>query len=153
MASGFSLRDGSRPAMEGVFTMRVLDTSGTVLWTFSEKNMIVNNARTALSMLVSEGADTGKVITKFGVGIGNETATPADTGLTGAYINTITGHTFPEPGTVKFSWRLNYDEANGLNICEFGLFCEDDSLFSRKVREPIFKGSDLAFEGEWSIIF
>lgn len=140
-------------SLKGIFSMRVLDKSGRIIASWCDNNMIVNGARIAMSMLVSEGADTGKVITRFGVGTCANTATPADTVLQDTYANDILNHDFPEAGTVRFFWKLGYDEANDKNISEFGLFCADGSLFSRKVRSPIFKASDISFEGEWSIIF
>lgn len=150
--SGISIADRIM-SLRGVFSMRVLDKTGKIIDTWRDNNMIVNGARVAMSMLVSEGADTGKVITRFGVGTCQDTATPADTTLSDIYANAIIGHDYPEAGTVRFFWKLGYDEANDKNISEFGLFCADGSLFSRKVRSPIFKASDISFEGEWSIIF
>lgn len=150
--SGIKIAD-SAGFLKGLFSMRVLNRRGIVVSEYKDNNMIVNGARIAMSRLVSEGVESGKVITRFGVGINTDTATPADTALVDCYANAIIGHDFPEAGTVRFLWKLGYDEANDKNISEFGLFCEDGSLFSRKVRSPIFKASDLAFEGEWSIIF
>ena len=40
-----------------------------------------------------------------------------------------------------------------MNIVEYGLLCDDDSLFARKTREAIYKANDIAVDGEWSIIF
>lgn len=138
--------------LRGVFTMKVIDRDGQIVDSYEDHNMIVNLARVAMSQLVSTGAED-KIITGFGVGTGTATATPTDTALTDCYKNTIIGYSYPEAGTVTFQWRLGYDEANGMNVTEFGLFCEDGSLFSRKVREGIYKASDLSFEGTWSIIF
>lgn len=138
--------------LRGVFSMRVLDKSGAVINTYEDHNMIVNSARVAMSMLVSEG-NNDKIITTFAVGTNNETATPTDTTLSQIYTNTLLGHSFPEDGTVRFDWKLGYDEANDMNITEFGLICADGSLFTRKVRSPIYKASDISFEGEWYIIF
>lgn len=150
--SGISISDQIL-SLRGLFSMRVLDKSGKIIESWSDNNMIVNGARIAMSMLVSEGANSNKIITRFGVGTGQNTATPTDTSLTDIYVNSILGHDFPEAGTVRFFWKLGYDEANEKNISEFGLFCDDGSLFSRKVRSPLFKASDISFEGEWSIIF
>lgn len=150
--SGIQIAD-SAGCLKGKFLMRVLNRSGLIVSEYRDNNMIVNGARIAMSRLVSEGIESGKVITRFGVGTNTDTATPADTGLTDCYANAIITHDFPEAGTVRFFWKLGYDEANDKNISEFGLFCDDGSLFSRKVRSPIFKAADLAFEGEWSIIF
>lgn len=145
------IKDGVRP-LRGIFSMRVLGKDGRVVAEYRDDNMIVNLARQALAMLVSEGSPD-KIISQFAVGTGTDVATPADTTLTNIYANQLVGHEFPENGVVKFLWRLGYDEANGLDISEFGLLCADGSLFSRKVRESIYKASDIAFEGEWSIIF
>lgn len=143
--------DAARP-LRGDFTMRVLDKDGNVIETFEDHNMIVDLARVAMSRLVGEG-DVTKVIKRFGVGTNQLTATPADTELENPYVNDITGVDYPENGTVRFSWKLGYNEANEKNVTEFALFCDDGSMFSRKVRAPIYKASDIAFEGEWSIIF
>lgn len=143
--------DAVRP-LRGEFLMRVLDKSGNVIDTFEDHNMIVDLARVAMSRLVGEGEQM-KIITRFGVGTNQITATPADTELEDPYVNDILGHDYPERGTVRFSWKLGYDEANEKNISEFALFCDDGTMFSRKVRSPIYKAADIAFEGEWSIIF
>ena len=151
MPTRINAADTARP-LRGRFTMRVRDKDGNILSTYEDHNMIVNSARVAMAMLVSENAPD-KMITKFAVGTNNATATPTDTEITNTYANDIVGHSFPEPGTVKFEWRLDYDEANEQNITEFGLLCNDGTLFSRKVRSAIYKASDISFEGEWSIIF
>lgn len=143
--------DASKP-MRGVFRLRVRNTSGEIVDQYEDHNVIVNDAKSALAALISEGS-TGKIITQFGVGVGTNTAVPTDTALTEPYINQLTGHTFPEPGVVTFNWALGYDEANDMDISEYGLICSDNSLFSRKVRRVIHKSSDLYFEGDWSIIF
>lgn len=147
----FQIADKTIP-LRGLFVLRVLDSKGNVVKSIKDENMIVNGARVAMSMLVGEGLDS-KVITHFGVGTNTAPATPADTDLKDIYKNEILGHVYPELGTVRFSWRLNYDEANDKDVSEFGLFCADGTLFSRKVRESIYKAADIAFEGEWSIIF
>ena len=151
MSAKFSILDKTAP-LRGVFSMRVIARSGKVIREDCDHNMIVNTAREALARLVSEG-DQSKRITRFAVGVNDETPTPADTVITGMYRNAIVGHEFPEPGVVRFRWQLGYEEANGMNIVEYGLLCDDDSLFARKTREAIYKASDIAVDGEWSIIF
>jgi hypothetical protein len=40
-----------------------------------------------------------------------------------------------------------------LKIIEFGLLCEDGTLWARKIREEaIPKEADISLEGEWIII-
>lgn len=151
MSAKFSIQDQTAP-LRGIFTMRVIDREGKIIRAYSDHNMIVNTAREALARLVSE-CSPAKCITRFAVGTNDETPTPTDTMITGMYHNAIIGHEFPEPGVVKFRWQLGYDEANGMNIVEYGLLCEDSSLFARKTREAIYKANDIAFDGEWTIIF
>lgn len=151
MSAKFSIQDKTAP-LHGIFMMRVIDREGKVIREYSDHNMIVNTAREALAKLVSKG-DQSKRITRFAVGTSDETPTPTDTVITGMYRNEIIGHTFPEPGVVTFKWQLGYEEANGMNIVEYGLLCEDDSLFARKTREAIYKANDIAFDGEWTVIF
>lgn len=144
--------DKAEPA-KGEFRILVKDKDGNVVQEDVDHNMIVNASKTALAMLISEENCPQKVIRRFGVGTDGSTATPADDSLTASYLNNLISHEFPEPGVVRFKWALGYGEANGMAVSEFGLFCDDGSLFARKTRPSIHKGDDLSFEGEWSIIF
>lgn len=141
----------------GEFSMRVYDRAGNVVDEYKDHNMIVNGAKSAMAYLVSS-ARQDKVITKFGVGVGTAEATPGDTSLTLPHMNFITGFDYPESmeGTVDrvcFHWSLDYAEANGMSISEFGLFCADGTMFAHKVRGQITKEEDLKFAGDWTIIF
>lgn len=143
--------DSASP-LRGVFRIVVKDRLGRVVLADEDRNMIVNGAQIALAELLGE-AKADKVVARFGVGVGSASATPADEGLTEAYLRPVDGHDYPEPGVVRFLWSLGYGEGNGKAVTEFGLFCADGSLFARKVRDAIAKADDLCFEGEWSIIF
>ena len=139
--------------MRGEFSLIGRDKEGNTVFTYADNNLIVNNAKVALASLVSNaGADT-KIITQIGFGTSATTPSPNDVSLTAPYKKNVTSFSYPEPGKVKFSWRLDYGEANGKAISEFGLLCADGSLFARKVRGAITKDADLALEGEWTIIF
>lgn len=146
------LLDAPKP-VRGSFKITVRDRSGRVLYMDEDHNMIVNAAKIAMALLVSDPTSDSKVITTFGVGTGTNTPIPTDENLTNVYRNALVSHEYPEPGVVKFLWSLAYGEANGMAISEFGLFCEDGTLFARKSRAAINKDEDLAFDGEWSIIF
>lgn len=141
------------PGPRGIFTITVRNRQGEIVLADEDRNLIVNGAKLALSILVGESDRPDKVIAFFGVGVGTNTPTPPDTGLTDAYLRPVDAHDFPEPGVVRFQWSLGYGEANGKAVTEFGLFCGDKTLFARKTRDAIFKADDLCFEGEWSIIF
>ena len=143
----------STPPVEGEFTIRVKDKDGNVVYTATEHNMIVNGAKTALATLIAN-ADSHKCVTKFGVGTGTTAAMLTDTQLLSQYTKGIDKYDLSVAGRVTFSWSLGAAEANGLDITEFGLFCEDGTLFSHKVRDgAIRKEDDLSFEGDWTILF
>ena len=141
--------------MEGIFNLKAINASGSVVSNITEHNVIVNGAKEALAKLISDGSDSSKAIKYFAVGTSGTGATVADTELGNkVYQNEIKGYTYPEVGQVCFSWKLGFSEANGNDIVEFGLVCEDGTLFSRKVRNSsVYKSDDLSFEGTWTIIF
>ena len=125
---------------------------GVVIDHWRDDNMIMNAARDALARLIAgDGAD--KVITRIGVGTGGDAPTPDDAALSEAFVKPLTGHVYPALGRVRFDWRLEPHEANGMAIREFGLITVDGTLFARKSRPAIEKADDISVEGQWTIIF
>ena len=61
----------------------------------------------------------------------------------------------------KFEFVIGEDEANGLDIREFGLFCADGTMFSHRVRRNeetgkvsvIGKDVDIELRGYWILHF
>lgn len=139
--------------MTGTLEVAVVRKSDGLLvdW-WKDENLIVNSAREMLARLIA-GDGTGDNITDIGFGIGSASATPNDTGLTSAHWRPVSGHSYPAPGKVQFSFALSTTEANGLTIREFGLRTASGELFSRKVRGGIEKNSDISLEGTWTITF
>jgi hypothetical protein len=156
--------------VRGEFFARGLNRAGEVVFTFEDNNMIVTASKETLAYLVG-GDSTGKSITN--IAFGNSDSTPApdndsvggivtDTLTTGAnmsgstmvaYLKSLTSHSYPQAGQVQFSWVLDFGEANGLAIQDYGLICSDLTLFARKTRGVITKGGDLYMDGTWTIIF
>lgn len=139
--------------LRGCFSLRGINKAGEVVFNYSDDNLIVNEAKASLAKLISDATADNKVISKIGFGTDSSVPTPNNTGLTDAYTKVITSFSYPETNKVTFMWTLDYGEANGKQIAEFGLLCADNSLFARKVRGTITKEEDLALEGEWTIIF
>lgn len=137
--------------LRGDFRLEVR-RNGELVEVFEEKNLIVNGAKNQLARLVG-GSGANRQITQIGFGIGTTAASPGNTALTSAYTKAVTSVDYPATGQVRFSWALSAAEANGKAITEFGLICADGTLFSRKVRAPIQKESDLSLSGAWTIIF
>jgi hypothetical protein len=131
---------------------------GTLVEVIDEKNLIVNGAKNQLARLLG-GNVSGRSITQIGFGIGTTAAAPGDTALTlsplypSTSVKAIGSVAYPATGQVQFNWSLSTAELNGVPITEFGLLCQDGTLFSRKSRAPIQKESDLSLIGFWTILF
>lgn len=155
--------------LRGIFSMRVLDRSGNVLEEYEDNNMIVNGAKQAMSFLVSDASQAAnKVVTRIGFGTDTTEAQPEDEALgneippvdvpegqtVASVRKQLTGHSYPSTDRVQFNWALAPAEGNGSDICEFGLFTEDGTLFAHKVRSGVVhKDDSMSFEGTWTILF
>lgn len=146
-----SLRFRDNQDMAGILELRIY-RRGQLIDHFRDENLIVNGARDMLARLIA-GDGGGEAVTRIGFGSGSSPASPDDTALTGAYVRNLTGHSYPQPGQVRFSFSLATSEANGIAIREFGLITASGELFSRKVRGIIEKNDDISFDGSWTIIF
>lgn len=136
--------------LTGIFELKIIRNNKTEI--YKDENMIMNVAKDALAKLIG-GDGSGKVITKIGFGTNGNGPTPDDIQLTNAYVKSLSGHTYPQTGHVRFTFNLATTEANGKQIREFGLICSDDTLFARKTRGVIEKSDDISLEGSWTIIF
>jgi hypothetical protein len=155
----------------GILEVRIRDLSGRIVQKFTDRNMIMLSAKVILASLISGDGATTSPITKIALGNSLVPPTPDDNAIGGvlttsliaganmdgstylAHLKSIAGHTYPSAGRVQFTWELGYGEANGLAISEYGLVSTDNTLFSRKTRGVVTKGSDLAIDGAWTIIF
>jgi len=52
---------------------------------------------------------------------------------------------------VKFNFTVDFLDAVGMNIYEFGLITQDDKLFSRLTRALIAKTNEMQLVGQWTI--
>lgn len=137
--------------MRGEFHLEVWNKRGELVEVYDDKNLIVNLAKTAMSVLLAT-ASTGKNITKIAFGTSSISPDLADTVITNAIVKTLDGFTYPEFNSVQFAWTLDFADANGMNIAEFGLLSEDGGLFARKTRVAIAKDDQLSLVGTWKIV-
>jgi hypothetical protein len=144
-------RDNEKPIV-GIFRLKVLK-NGEIIEDIEDRNLIVDGARVQMAHLIG-GDVTNRQITKIAFGTSGTAPTVNDTTITDAFTKGVSGHTYPENGQVQFSWNLATTEANGMAILEFGLLSQDDTLFARRTRtNPIYKESDIALQGSWTITF
>jgi len=139
------------PPMRGCFNMRIFKR-GILIEEYRERNLIVSGARTTVAMHLM-GECEGGHIAKIAFGTSGNVPTPDDTAITNPYIRPLLSASLLTPTQAEFKWMLPKGEANGKKIIEFGLLCENETLFARKVRsEAIPKEPDISLEGEWIII-
>lgn len=134
----------------GEVHLKVYD-KGILVAEYTENNLIVNVGKQSLATLLGS-ADTDKKVTKIGFGTSGAVTAGANTSLENPFSKALDGVTYS--GTsVLFEYALETTENNGVTIREFGLFSADDTLFSRIVRNPINKTSDIRLSGTWKITF
>lgn len=139
-------------SLNGCFELQVCNANGNVIETYIDKNLVVNGGRTAVMLLLGAGG-TDKQLTQISVGTNGTQPVGTDTAITGAFTKALGTVSYPTVSSVKFEFQIGASEANGIAIAEFGLLCDDDTLFARKVREVINKNSDIILNGAWTISF
>jgi len=146
------LRFHESEVLRGILSYKVF-RNGILIEEGEDHNLIVNGARNQMARLIS-GDFTNREITKISFGTSGATPEVADTEISNPYTKVLTGFSYPAMGQVQFNWSLGTTENNGMAILEFGLICEDGTLFSRRTREnPIYKAQDISMQGQWTIIF
>lgn len=136
---------------KGFLQYRIYD-GNELIYEDGGQNLVVSGGRDAIVRLIG-GNGTGKHIVEFGVGEGSTSPVDGDTALTNAFIKAVDNITSPTNGTAQVEFTLTETEANTLVITEFGLFCDDGTLFARKVVPAINKTSSIRIEATWKIIF
>lgn len=99
---------------------------------FERRNLFVDAGLPALASLLA-GATTGQYALAVGFGSGNTAPTLADTDLSLApkYYNPVGQHTFPNSGSVQFSYALTAtadSAATGITVEEVGLFANSAAV-------------------------
>jgi hypothetical protein len=144
-------RFNDRQDLRGVLCYKVYRHRGEakeLIDEIEDDNLIVNGARNQMARLIA-GDFAERNITKISFGANGAEPTVNDAVITGAFTKDVSGFIYPAMGQVTIAWSLLTSEDNGQAIMEFGLVCEDDTLFSRRVRaDPIYKAADISIEGQ-----
>lgn len=120
-----------------------------------EDNLIVAASADIMARLLGGDAD-GNSVTQIGFGRSLRPAESTDTALTdeNPYIKPIAAASYQPGGSVRFEFELASEEANGMQISEFGLLTGSGRLWSRRVRQsPIGKDADITLVGAWQVLF
>jgi hypothetical protein len=152
--------------MKGSLVLKVIrDNEIEGVWSERERfdNLIVTSGRTNLAKLLA--GKTGMHVSKVGVGSGKLTPGTTDTGLTNPSVVSVfearigvglekEGGVFNDPRVVQFHFRFEKAVAVGKEIWEYGLICDDNTLFSRITRPTSFIKTDIdVIVGFWQIQF
>lgn len=125
---------------------------GELAFAWHDKNMVMTKGKENIARLFA--GETGLHATHVGFGTSATPASPDDADLSGKVTKEISSREYNTPTSVRCHFELEEDDAVGMNIREFGLFCADGSLFSRRTRpEGLQKTNQESIRGYWQIRF
>ena len=142
------LKDKPRQ-MKGTFTLAVIDRAGDTIATYTKRNLIVATGYAAVADAI--GGVAGANIAQLAVGTNDANPVETDTAIQNAETFPFVSIEYPEPTSIQFNFSIDYDDANGMDINEFGLMTQDGRLFSRITREYISKTDAIMLVGSWTI--
>lgn len=143
--------------VRGDFHLQIF-RKGKPIENIDDHNLVVYSGRERLAQLLS--GNSTHAVTHVGVGSGAADELDTDTELMDQQLFPLTSRTV-EGRDARFDFLIGENEANGLAIREFGLFCADGTMFSHRVRRRkdtgaasvIEKEDDISIAGYWLIHF
>ena len=129
---------------------------------YADHNLVVDAGRNRLANLAA-GLSTSAV-KYIGLGSGSVKEGPADTKLQEQQLFPI-DKVSVNGKDARFDFTIKENQANGLSVREFGLFCADKTMFSHRVRLSvnddtqaekvltIDKAPDIEIRGYWVLHF
>lgn len=144
-------------SLSGEFCLNIFK-NGEFLERIEEKNLIVDAGRVRLAELAA--GKSASHISQIGIGSGSERESEGDVQLENQLLLPLKNISI-EGHDARFDFEIGIDDANGLSIREFALFCADNTMFSHKVRvnqetgaaRTIEKENDIQITGYWIIHF
>lgn len=135
----------------GEVSLQVWSKDGKLLYNEVANNLIVNVGKQSLARLLGS-ADSDKRVTQIGFGTSGAVTAGTNTSIENEFVKALDGVTYSGTSAI-FEYALETTENNGVTIREFALFSDDDTMFSRIVRNPINKTADIRLSGTWKITF
>lgn len=138
------------PTVKGEFHIKIL-RGGRLIRDVEDHNLVVDSGRIRTAELA--GGLSSAYISQIGIGTGAEPETATDTALTDQQLFPVSA-TSIDGRDLRFDFTIGEDQANGLAIREFGLFCADGTMFSHRVRSGVIeKADDMQIIGYWILHF
>lgn len=140
---------------KGTVTLLQKDADGNIIKEETIKNLIVNSGRNALAALLGGAGGSDKVVTQISFGTNGASPVGGDVApLTDNFDKVLDGESYDGVNmSVTFEGSLGTGENNGVTIREFGLLCDDGTLFSRISYAGIAKTNLISLEITWKIEF
>ncbi len=138
------------PTCKGEFHLKILQ-GGRLIRAVDDHNLVVDSGRIRTAELA--GGLSSAYISQIGIGTGAEPESADDTTLTDQQLFPVSDTTI-DGRDLRFDFTINEEQANGLAIREFGLFCADGTMFSHRVRSGVIeKADDMQIIGYWILHF
>ena len=135
--------------MKGHLSLQRISRTGEVIESYEWDNLIVTSGYNAAAQALAGVA--GAKINAIALGSNSNNPTLEDTDITNPLSFSFTDIEYFEPAKVKFNFTIDFFEAIGMDIYEWGLITQDGRLFSRIVRPPISKTNEMMLVGSWTI--
>lgn len=146
------LTDEFKEGPTGLFHLEIF-RRGELIEVFEEKNLIVVGSKITHARLLG-GDVANRSIGKIGFGSSGTAPANGNTVLTNPFVKAIASVAYPADNQAQFNFSLGVNEANGLQIMEFGLITVGNLLYARKVRSAALpKDTDISLAGSWTISF
>lgn len=140
-------------SVKGELLLTIRDKDGNVISSEIHKNLVVNVGKQSLASLLGGAVGSAdKRVSKVGFGTSGATTVGSTTTIENPFVKAIDGVTYSGTSAL-FAFALETTENNGVTIREFALFSNEDTMFSRLIRNPISKTADIRLSGVWKITF
>jgi len=137
--------------MKGTLTINVINRSGETTATHVWNNLITTVGYSAAAQALA--GVSGAKVASIGMGVNATPPKLTDTALSSAVTKPFTTIAYNPDTTpaVQFNFTIDFLDAVGMTIFEWGLITQDGRLFSRLTRAPIQKTNEMMLVGHWLI--
>lgn len=151
MSSNLDDNEGLR--VSGSLKLKFYDGKGKLFREDIDHNLIVSSGVAFFARLLT-GATAGESISRIAVGTNHAFPQPMDSVITNSETFLLSSReALPGIGNAVFKTTIDYSQAIGINMAEFGLLTSTNTLVARRIIDPIVKTSVMRVEVEWIINF
>ena len=151
MSSNLANNEGLR--VSGSLKLKFYDSKGKLFREDIDHNLVVSSGVAFFARLLT-GTTAGESISRIAVGTNHAFPQPTDSVITNSETFLLASReSLPGIGNAVFKTTIDYSQAIGINMAEFGLLTSTNTLVARRIIDPIVKTSVMRIEVEWIINF